>query len=234
MAEKAFLHSIQRDILTSLIRHPGQTFTELLGNKESSKFAYHIRVLEDDKFIERKDKAYFLSQRGLKLSAYLEDTSGKKMISPVLTHAILAEKDGKYLFQKRLKEPFFGHWNLVSKRVKFGDNLKESITIDLLEKTGLRAKEIKVVGLNQIKTFFGDELVHHHYLFYAKVTHFGALKERSNKGENAWLTFEEYEQARSFPSPYFKDMLSAEDFLIIESRRDVSDEDLVIKTILTY
>ena len=108
-------HDIQRRILLDLIHKPKATFTELLSNeKDSNKFSYHLTTLESKGFIKKIDGSYSLSDEGKKESAFIEGDTGKKAVFPTFNHALIIKDGGKMLVQKRLKEPFYGYWGLIS------------------------------------------------------------------------------------------------------------------------
>jgi len=60
----------RQNILRKLMHDPGITFNKL-WNKEgtSNSFAYHIKILEEDGLIEKKEEKHFLEQ-GIKAMSF--------------------------------------------------------------------------------------------------------------------------------------------------------------------
>jgi 8-oxo-dGTP pyrophosphatase MutT (NUDIX family) len=50
-------------------------------------------------------------------------------------------RDGRteYLFQERLKQPYFGYWGLPSGKIRWGETILETALRELKEETGLEA-----------------------------------------------------------------------------------------------
>jgi hypothetical protein len=164
-------HDIQKSILLKLIHTPEATFTELLGNeRDSNKFAYHLGGLEKSNIILKKDGKYSLSTEGKKISAFIEGDTGSKAAFPTFTHVLIVKDGDKILAQKRLKEPFYGYWGLISGKINFGFNIEECAKRDIEEETGLKAENAKFFGVNQAKTFEDDNMIHHHIMFFVEMT----------------------------------------------------------------
>lgn len=216
-------HTLQKKILLKLIHLPKATFKELQeGMRESNKFAWHIKALESKELIQKNDDGtYSLSDQGKKLSTYIEGDTGDIAKVPIVAHAIIANKEDKYLFQKRLKEPFYGHLGFVSGKINFGFNVEECAKRDLTEETGLTAEHAKIVGLHQVKTY--DEhhkLMHHHLIFTVHLSELsGNFTENTHKAKNMWLTTQEYESQERFPGPSIEEWLKTDRMTLVEAKR---------------
>jgi ADP-ribose pyrophosphatase YjhB (NUDIX family) len=218
-------HQIQRNILLKLIHTPKATFTELLGNeRDSNKFAYHLGVLEKNSIILKKDGKYTLSQEGKKLSSFIEGDTGSKAAFPTFNHVLIVKDGNKILAQKRLKEPFYGYWGLISGKINFGFNIEECAKRDIEEETGLKAGQARFFGVNQSKTFEDGNLLHHHIMFYVELSGIsGKLKRTTHKGENQWMTVEEFKSKERFPDPWIDTVLNTRGFVNIETDRFMKD-----------
>lgn len=215
-------HETERQILLKLIHNPELSFNELWAKQgESNKFAYHVNKLEEKGLIKKSQKGYQLTDEGKKLSAFIEGDSGTRAEFPTLTVVVLVKNGDKYLCQKRLKEPFYGYWGVVSGKINFGQNLFECATRDLYEEAGLKANDWKLKGIEQVKTYQEGKLLFHHYMLIVETDKFsGTLKERTHKAEHKWLTLEEYEKAEGFPREwFFKYIVHAERPVMIEAER---------------
>ncbi|MDO8660273.1 MAG: NUDIX domain-containing protein [Candidatus Woesearchaeota archaeon] len=188
-------HETQRKILLKLIHHPELGFNELWAKEgESNKFAYHVNKLEElDLICKTANGAYSLTAQGRRMSAFIEGDTGGKAEFPILTVVLFVHKGDKVLCQKRLKEPYYGLWGFVSGKINFGFNLFECASRDLLEETGLIAKEWKFKAIEMVKTIEQGKIIFHHYLLWCETYEpEGALKEKTHKAENVWFTIEEY------------------------------------------
>ncbi len=218
-------HPIQRSILLKLIHKPEASFTELLGDeRDSNKFAYHLGVLETKQIITKKDGKYILTQEGKKLSAFIEGDTGDKALFPTFNHVSFIQDGDKILVQKRLKEPFYGYWGLISGKINYGFNIEECAKRDIKEETGLVAEKSAFIGVNQVKTYETGKLIHHHIMFYVRLTGIsGSLKSKTHKGENEWVTVEEFMKRERFPDPWLKTALNTNGFVNFETERLMED-----------
>ncbi len=222
-----FEHEMQRKIILKLIHKPELSFNELWAKDgESNKFAYHVNKLEESGFINKNKKgSYKLTDEGRKLSAFIEGDTGTRAEFPNFSIVIMAKKGERYLFQKRLKEPFYGYWGFIAGKINFGQNMFECATRDLLEEAGLHAKEWKLKAIEQVKTFEAGKLLFHHYLFHVETSKVsGELKEKTHKAENAWLTLKEYSKRETFPSEkFFEYIFPAKRTIMLEAERYLVD-----------
>jgi ADP-ribose pyrophosphatase YjhB (NUDIX family) len=221
-------HPIQRSILLKLIHTPEATFTELLGDeRDSNKFAYHIGVLETKNIILKNNNKYTLSAEGKKISAFIEGDTGSDAKFPTFTNVLIIKDDNnkdRILVQKRLKEPFYGYWGLISGKINFGLNIEECAKRDIEEETGLIAADAQFLGINEAKTFEDSNLSFHHIMFYVRLSNLsGTLKQDTHKGKNAWMTIDEFKRQERFPDPWLEQVLNAKEFIHIETRREMKD-----------
>lgn len=219
-------HAMQRKIISRLIHNPSLGFNELWGKDgESNAFAYHVAKLEEQGIIEKHDGKYRLTADGRKISAFIDGDTGAQTLFPTLTVLLVVVRDGKYLCQRRLKEPFYGYWSFVSGKIDFGQNLFECATRDLLEETGLHANEWTFKGIEMVKTFEDGILLHHHYLMVVRTEHVtGELNERTHKAEHAWLTLDDFHAREVFPGRWCSENIAdAEHPVIVEGERYMKD-----------
>src|SRR5262245_38161487 len=126
-------HDLQKSIILKLIHNPSLSFNELWNKQgESNKFAYHVNKLEADNLIAKNQEGrYSLTAEGRKLSAFIEGDTGGKAEFPTLTIFQIVWNGERMLCQKRLKEPFYGTWGMVSGKQNFGFNIEECAKRDL-------------------------------------------------------------------------------------------------------
>lgn len=222
-------HEIQRTIITKLMHAPIMGFNELWAKEfESNSFAYHLSRLEDQGLVEKKDSKYMLTQKGKTLSASIEGTSGKRSIAPTMSVLLIVKKNGKYVCCERRKEPFYGYWSHPAGKIQLGENLAECASRELLEETGLVAKEWTFKGIQMIKTYEGDEdnkLLFHHYLFFMQTSDpQGDLKKENDEGTNEWLTNDEFHKKTVFPGQWYSTIMEpAKHPMIVEGIRRMKD-----------
>lgn len=78
--------------------------------------------------------------------------SRKKMMgddrkSPVLTVDGVLVLEGRVLLIKRTIEPFVGKWVLPGGHVEYGEKVEDALRREVLEETGLKAREIELIGV---------------------------------------------------------------------------------------
>lgn len=187
-------NKVDKHILLKLIHSPGLSFNELWAHEgRSNNFAYYLKKLQEQGFVVKENDKYFLSEAGKGHSAFVEGVSGKKADFPALIVVILAKNNGKYLCQKRLKEPFYHYVGFVAGKINFGLNIIDCAKRDLKEETGLEAEKIKIKGIVQIHTYEQEKLLFHHYMIITIAEGInGNMMDKTHKGENFWLSSEEY------------------------------------------
>lgn len=212
--------------MLKLIHNPEMTFTELWdGKRDSNKFSYHLSILESKGLINKKENGkYALSEEGRKLSAFIEGDTGIKAVFPTFAHGLIIKNENKILVQKRLKEPFYGYWGLISGKINFGFNVEECAKRDLIEEAGLTAKNSRLVGINQIKTYENNKLLFHHIIFLVELSEIqGELKPKTHKAENSWLTLDEFKNKERLPDPWLEDVLNSKKLILLETERTMEN-----------
>jgi len=215
-------HKVQRKIIQNLIHNPSLSFTELWDKEiDSNKFAYHLAALESKNIVKKDGNGrYTLSEEGKKHSVFIEGDTGEKAIVPVFANALIVQTKDKILVQRRMKEPFFGYWALISGKINQGFNIEECAVRDLAEETGLNAGSSKFIGINQIKTYEKGKLLYHHIIFLVSLSDVsGNLKERTHKAENVWMTIDEFETKERLPDPWLRELLSTKGMIFLETER---------------
>lgn len=221
-------HDVQKAILLKLIHNPSLSFNELWNKQgESNKFAYHVNKMESEGLIVKNPEGkYALTADGRKLSAFIEGDTGGKAEFPTLTiFQLVWRDDGRILCQKRLKEPFYGTWGMVSGKQNFGWNIEECAKRDLLEETGLTADAYTIRGIEQVKTYDKDKLLFHHFLIAVETKNpKGEMKVKTHKAEHVWMLPEEYKTMPKFPETWpLNDLFFNKKFQVLEAERYMQD-----------
>ncbi len=126
MSLEVKVHDAQMVILRELLFHPSVSFAKLqkITGMSSDHFNFHLQKLVELKLVEKVSRGtYSLSPRGKEYANKL-DTDSNTVERQPKTAVILAverlKKDGtkEYLFQERLKQPYFGFWGFATGKVR--------------------------------------------------------------------------------------------------------------------
>lgn len=190
-------------IIQRLMHQPSLSFNQLWDKQgESNRFAYHLKVLEEDGLVEKFDEKYSLSHEGKKYATYLEGISGKRSKAPLIGVIVVVYDEAKdqFLMLRRTKEPFFGVWGFHGGKLKFDQYILEAAAAELREESGLTC-DLELKGLLSTKTFNNGELSYSHQMFMVKATNpTGELITTTREGENRWVKREEIASLETFPN----------------------------------
>src|SRR5690349_20939646 len=91
---------IQEHVLRKLVRHKDQRYSELRPRDvEGNLFMYHLKGLLRDGYIEKSERAYRLSRKGMQYVAHLSLATGKHRKQPQVLNCIVAQNEAaEYLF----------------------------------------------------------------------------------------------------------------------------------------
>lgn len=225
MSLEVKIHDAQTVILRELLFHPSAGFAELQKSTElsSDHFNFHIGRLVDLELVEREVKGkYRLTTKGKEYANRL-DTDDNTIERQPKTAVILAiERESKngteYLFQERLKNPYFGYWGLPSGKIRWGETITETALRESLEETGLEA-DFEVAGVyhEHVKIDDESEMTEDKLFFICKGTNArGDFLEEFEGGRNKWMTFDE---AKAMPLRFESfevelDMLTSKTWLV--------------------
>ncbi|MBU0472484.1 MAG: NUDIX domain-containing protein [Nanoarchaeota archaeon] len=232
-------HELRNKILKELIHHQKRSFNELWNKEgESNKFAYHLKSMEKDGLIEKKNERYYLSSEGKKVAIFLDGETGTRPQYPLVAMIIAVFKDEKILTQKRLKEPFYGYSGLIGGKLTFGEELLECAARELKEETSLTV-DLEIAGIVNFHTYNDNEKTYHHIMFVVRGTNpKGKLKKNIREGENSWVTKEEFLTKKIFPNiPYFLKWVKDGRFFVAEMDRFQKNhefKDIKLKNITWY
>jgi hypothetical protein len=137
-------------------------YSEMRPDKiDSNLYAYHLNRLVLSGYIDKIDKLYGLSLKGLRYVEYA--SSSMKMNSqPKITTAILVnDNDGNILLTRRLKQPYINYYGLPLGKIHSNkDNtILDSAKRELYEKTSIQHEELKHIGDVYLKICIKDVLI---------------------------------------------------------------------------
>jgi 8-oxo-dGTP diphosphatase len=197
------MHKTKSKIIRYLQYHPRARFNELKQQSvNSNKLSYHVNGLDKEGLIENNEGKYSLTLEGKRLLNFLSKENSPGRRQPVSVVAMLVKNKGRFLFQKRQKDPWFGYWLLIGGKVEFGDSLTESCAKELYEETGLKGK-LRFFGMVSSRSYNQGKLAYHVHLFCYNVTGIsGRLKIRLKEGKNQWLSPKDIEKLKIHPLDY--------------------------------
>lgn len=201
MSLEVKVHDAQMVILRELLFHPSVSFAKLqkITGMSSDHFNFHLQKLVELKLVEKVSRGtYSLSPRGKEYANKL-DTDSNTVERQPKTAVILAverlKKDGtkEYLFQERLKQPYFGFWGFATGKVRQGETITQTAERELLEETGLLANH-RVAGVYHELVYqqeTGEQLEDKIFFVVHCTNTKGKLLEVFEGGRNRWMTRQE-------------------------------------------
>jgi ADP-ribose pyrophosphatase YjhB (NUDIX family)/predicted transcriptional regulator len=141
------LHKVESLILYTLRRSETARFSDLMRptGLESDAFKFHIRKLVKSGYvIKLAEGSYQLTPSGKEFANNLDKTSRAIQKQPKLSLLLVVSRQNQdneteYLFQKRLRHPFYGYWGCLSGPARWGEELEVSAAQELMKQTGLVA-----------------------------------------------------------------------------------------------
>lgn len=154
------LNSLQEKIIYKLRYNSLCTYNQLWEKEgDSSKFAYHIKSLEEKGIVQKTDQGYSLTSKGIKVVDYIF----LKSPQPLVIVLVVPKRDDEILLLTRSKEPFFGLQEFLPSKVKHGEHLSEAAKDRLQLKLGLTG-DLCYKGLESLKTIEQGEVLMHHLI----------------------------------------------------------------------
>lgn len=196
MSHEVKIHNAQTSILRELLFRPEAGFAELQKPTKltSDHFNFHIARLVELGYVEKANRgSYSLTQKGKEYANKLDTDENTIERQPKSAVILAIEKDGKWLFQERLKHPYFGFWGFPSGKIRWGETIAETAARELMEETGLTATSI-YKGVYHERVFSAetseqleDKIFHVFYCYDVQ----GKLIEKFEGGRNSWMTLGE-------------------------------------------
>ncbi len=194
------IHEAQTAILRELLFLPAAGFAELQKATQltSDHFSFHINRLVELDLVERVERGtYRLSASGKEYANRLDTDNNTIERQPKSAVLLAIERDRgdqkEYLFQERLKQPYYGFWGVPSGKIRWGETIVEAAARELMEETGLTAQaEIAGVYHEHVYQKESGALLEDKIFFVVHCNRpEGELIEHFEGGRNAWMTFEE-------------------------------------------
>jgi 8-oxo-dGTP pyrophosphatase MutT (NUDIX family) len=196
MSHEATIHPVQTHILRQLLFLPNATYSQLQKETglDSDHFKFHTKRLAELGLIEKHDRSYTLSSMGKEYANKLDTDHNTIERQPKSAVLLGVEKriDGEphFLFQERLKHPYFGYWGIMGGKIRWGETILEAAARELMEETGLMG-ELRYVGVYHEHTFQKEsgELLEDKIFHIVHCTNpSGVLTEEFEGGRNEWMS----------------------------------------------
>jgi 8-oxo-dGTP pyrophosphatase MutT (NUDIX family) len=229
MSLEVNIHDAQMVILRELLFHKSASFAKLQKNTgmSSDHFNFHLQKLLEMKLIEKVSRGtYSLTPRGKEYANKLDtdnNTIERQPKSAVILSIERSGKNGKeYLFQERLKQPYFGFYGFPTGKIRWGETVVQTAERELMEETGLRA-DCKIAGVYHELVYqqeTGEQLEDKLFYVISCTDVTGDLIKEFEGGRNQWMT---REKARQQPKIFTSfdieiDIVSGELGTFIEQR----------------
>ena len=140
------IHAAQTSILRELLFHPeaGYAVLQKPTSLTSDHFNFHIARLVDLGLVKKVSRGrYQLTPKGKEYANRLDTDNNTIERQPKVSVIIGLVREHndvlEYLFQQRLKNPYYGFWGLFSGKVRWGETLAETAAREAKEETNLEA-----------------------------------------------------------------------------------------------
>ncbi|HSW92044.1 MAG TPA: NUDIX domain-containing protein [Candidatus Saccharimonadales bacterium] len=203
------LHRVEILVLRTLRRSTSARFSELMKPTElkSDAFKFYVRRLRELGYISKdEDGNYSLTAVGKEFANNLDEDIAMIQKQPKVSILIIIPKPKdktRFLFQRRLRQPYYDFYGQLSGPVKWGEEIEVTAARELTKQTGL-VGDCKVIGFYRQKDFDNTaELLLEDKLFsiVEAIVKDEVLENSWSGGYNEWMTLEEYMQKeKRFPA----------------------------------
>lgn len=198
------LHIIEASVLYTLRHSESARFSDLMRptGLESDVFKFHLRKLMSAGYIEKLATGHYrLTPVGKEFANNLDKTTQTVQKQPKLSlYLVISRQTQKnkteFLFQKRLRNPFYGYWGCLSGPAKWGEELEKTATHELKKQTGLTAS-FTVQSFLRVKDYDTDSnTILEDKLFAILLARRseGQLTDSWSGGSNQWMTIDELQR----------------------------------------
>jgi ADP-ribose pyrophosphatase YjhB (NUDIX family)/predicted transcriptional regulator len=189
----------QMHIINALTFKKEAKFSELnTENMPTDHFNYHLqKLIKDGLVLKNLEGKYELTQSGKKYSSQTDTYNLKieKQAKIGVIPVCIKEENGQkfFLMHKRKKHPYFDWIGFPSGKAKYGTFFKDEVIRELEEETGLSGEsELKIITHYHVYKSGTNELMEDKVFYIYKITNLtDSLLEKTQEGENVWMTIEE-------------------------------------------
>ena len=205
---------IQYHILLELTRHATRRYSQLRPRDvEGNLFTYHLQGLMRDGLIEKTERHYQFTRKGLQFASTLSLETGKTRQQPQILNAIICQNNAQeYLMIRWRRQPALGLVSFPHGMMHYGEKASDMAAQELAEKAGLTA-ELIYRGDVYIRVM-QDDICERHMLvhvFEARSPKAGRADElRPEVSEHFWASLDAFGAADFVPGFYEIAQLAAQ------------------------
>lgn len=196
-------HPAQVAILRHLLFAPEAGFADMQKTTDltSDHFNFHVKKLVAEGYVEKTDSGYRLSRKGKEYANRMDTDENEIEKQPKVSVVVTLERrnaqgEREFLYQQRLKNPYFGFWGRLGGKMRWGESVVEAANRELMEETGLSADfTYRLMYHKRDFDKASGRLLEDKIFLCVYATEFsGALIERFEGGLNKWMTREQFHQ----------------------------------------
>lgn len=196
-------HPAQVAIMRQLLFVPSASFADLqkTTGMTSDHATFHIKKLVGEGYVTKDDTQYKLSRQGKEYANRMDTDENEIEKQPKVSIVVTLERQSEagereFLYQQRLKNPYYGFWGRLGGKMRWGETIIEAAERELLEETGLTADfEYKLLYHKRDFDKKSGKLLEDKIFLCVYATEFkGELMERFEGGYNRWMTQAEFHQ----------------------------------------
>jgi 8-oxo-dGTP pyrophosphatase MutT (NUDIX family) len=169
---------------------------------ESDSFKFHIRALTKLNYITKKDNGdYQLTTLGKEFANNIDELNRTVQKQPKLSVMLVVSRHNdnnqqEFLFQKRLRSPYYNYWSFITGPVQWGEAFEETAARELEKQTNLTAS-LEVTTFYRKRDYISakSNLQEDKLFVILKATNvLGQITNDWSGGANEWMTAEELGQ----------------------------------------
>jgi len=195
---------IQMEILNKCkFYKTGARYSELmLKHIDKDLYNYHLKMLVDKYYLEKKDNLYILTEIGKGLVTNLDDETNKLHGNYKVSVYLCPVIDNKILLHRRLKHPQYGYEGLISGKMWLGENILDAAKREMMEETNLKANFRIIGNLRQIRKNREGKVIEDG-VFYVCYTDkvIGKLIPKTPVGEYFWIDMDKINTLKKIFKP---------------------------------